>query len=182
VVHLPRLSPLRETFDKPLACCEWLPAMNETTISALLKNLKDTDETIRDRATRDLWKIWFEQKGMMGLEGLRRAQLLMELRDFGRAEELLNKLINQQPDFAEAWNRRAVLHYIQGRYWEAISDCEETIRLNPIHFGALHGLGLSHVALGNYRLAIHAFQCALNVQPFSVENQRLILECTLKLS
>lgn len=156
--------------------------MNETKISALLKDLKDLNETVRDRAARDLWKLWFEQKGMLGLEGLRRAQLLMELRDFSRAEELLNKLITQQPDFAEAWNRRAVLNYIQGRYWEAIADCEEVIRLNPIHFGALHGLGLCYVALGNYRSAIYSFQRALNVQPFSVENQRLILECTLKLS
>lgn len=157
-------------------------AMNESTVSSLLEDLKDTDETIRDRATRDLWRLWFEQKGTVGLEALRRAQLLLELRDFGRAEELLNALISQQPDFAEAWNRRAVLHYVQGRYWDAIADCEEVMRLNPVHFGALHGLGLCYIALGNYSAAIQAFHRALTVQPFSLENQRLVLECTLKLS
>ncbi len=157
-------------------------AMNESTVSSLLEDLRATDETIRDRATRDLWRLWFEQKGSLGLEALRRAQLLLELRDFGRAVELLNQLISQQPDFAEAWNRRAVLHYVQGKYWEAIADCEEVIRLNPIHFGALHGLGLCYIALGNYAAAIQTFHTALKVQPFSLENQRLILECTLKLS
>lgn len=157
-------------------------AMNESTVSSLLEDLKASDETIRDRATRDLWRLWFEQKGSMGLEALRRAQLLLELRDFGRAEELLNQLISQQPDFAEAWNRRAVLHYVQGKYWEAIADCEEAIRLNPVHFGALHGLGLCYIALSNYSAAIQTFHEALKVQPFSLENQRLILECTLKLS
>ncbi|MGQ9869467.1 tetratricopeptide repeat protein [Leptodesmis sp.] len=56
------------------------------------------------------------------------------------------------------------------------------IRLNSIHFGALHGLGLCHMALGNYKAAIQAFQQALAVQPYSLENQRLILECTFSLS
>lgn len=157
-------------------------AMNESTITALLEDLRKSDEIVRDRATRELWRLWFEQKGIVGLEVLRRAQLLLELRDFTQAEELLNQLIAQQPDFAEAWNRRAVLHYVQGRYLEAIADCEEVIRLNPIHFGALHGVGLCYMALGNFRSAIRAFHSALEVQPYSVENQRLLLECTAKLN
>lgn len=156
--------------------------MNEFTIPALLDDLRNTNEAVRDRASRELWRLWFEQKGTIGLETLRRVQLLLEMRDLDKAARLLNKLISQQPDFAEAWNRRAVLHYVQGRYWEAIADCQEAIRLNPIHFGALHGLGLCHMAIGNYRSAIHAFHRALEVQPFSIENQRLILECTLKLT
>ncbi|NJP11158.1 MAG: tetratricopeptide repeat protein [Leptolyngbyaceae cyanobacterium RU_5_1] len=157
--------------------------MNESTIiSTLLDNLKNPDETVRDRATRELWRIWFEQKGMIGLEVLRRAQISLELRDFSKAEDILTKLIAQQPDFAEAWNRRAVLHYVQGNYQAAIMDCEEVIRLNPVHFGALHGLGLCHMAIGNHRAAIQTLQKALEVQPYSLENQRLILECTVNLS
>jgi tetratricopeptide (TPR) repeat protein len=156
--------------------------MNESMISALLEDLKNPDETVRDRATRELWRIWFEQKGLSGLEVLRRAQLLLELRDFDKAEKLLTNLVTQQPDFAEAWNRRAVLHYVQGRYMAAIADCQEVIRLNPFHFGALHGLGLCYMAMENYRAAIQTFHRALIVQPFSLENQRLILECTANLS
>lgn len=156
--------------------------MNEAIVTALLEDLKNADETIRDHATRNLWRLWCEQKGMMGLELLRHAQILIEFQDFNRANDLLNHLINQYPDFAEAWNRRAVLHYVQGHYWEAIANCEEVIRLNPIHFGALHGLGLCQMALSNYRSAIRAFHCALSVHPYSVENQRLILECTLRLN
>ncbi len=151
-------------------------------IFALLEDLKNSDETVRDRATRELWRIWFEQKGLVGLEMLRRAQLLLELRDFDKAEELLTNLIARQPDFSEAWNRRAVLHYVQGRYQEAISDCEQVLCLNPIHFGALHGLGLCYMTLGEYRTAIQAFTRALKVQPYSIENQRLILECTSRIS
>ncbi len=156
--------------------------MNESMISALLKDLRNSDETIRDRATHELWQIWFEQKGVIGLEMLRRTQVFLDMCDFDQAEDLLTMLVTQQPDFAEAWNRRAVLHYIQGNYQAAIADCETVIQLNPIHFGALHGLGICHMAIENYSAAIQAFRRALEVQPYSLENQRLILECTAKLA
>lgn len=155
--------------------------MNESLISSLLEDLKDPDEEVRDRATQELWRIWFEQKGVLGLEMIRRAQLSLEEGNFAEAEEILNALIESQPDYAEAWNRRAVLYYVQGQYRKAIAECEMVLRLNPIHFGALHGLGLCYAALGDYREAIHAFHNALKIQPYSLENQRLLLECTARL-
>ena len=109
------------------------------------------------------------------------AQTLLERSQVTEAEALLSAIIEAQPDFAEAWNRRAVLHYTQKRYWRAISDCQQVIKLVPCHFGALHGLGLSHRAVGNYTAAIQAFRQALAVQPYAVVNQRLILECTAQL-
>ncbi|NER85355.1 MAG: tetratricopeptide repeat protein, partial [Leptolyngbya sp. SIO1D8] len=79
------------------------------------------------------------------------------------------------------WNRRAILYYVQKRYWQAITDCDKVLELVPYHFGALHGLGLCHAALGNYLAAIQALRRALEVQPFASVNERLILECTAKL-
>lgn len=156
--------------------------MDDFEINTLLQDLKNSDEMVRDRATRELWRIWFWQKGVYGLELIERGQVLMEAGKLTEAEATLTELIQDQPDFAEAWNRRAVLHFIQQRYRKAIADCEQVLNLNPIHFGALHGLGLCHAALGNYREAIQAFQQALEIQPYAVENQRLILECTARLS
>jgi len=151
-------------------------------MNSLLANLKHSDEEIRYRATAELWRLWFQQKGMIGLETLQHAQTLLEAGEVESAEAVLNQLIFKLPDFAEAWNRRAVLYYLIGNYQKSLSDCQMVIRLNPIHFGALHGLGLCHAALGEYRLAIQAFRKALEIQPYAIENQRLILECTAKLS
>jgi tetratricopeptide (TPR) repeat protein len=156
--------------------------MNESLIASLLEDLKNPDESVRESATQELWRIWFEQKGILGLEVIRRAQFLLEAGEFLDAEEALAGLIERQPDFAEAWNRRAVLYYSQGRYRKAITDCEMAIQLNPVHFGALHGLGLCHAALGDYKEAIYAFHKALEIQPYSTANQRLILECTARLN
>ena len=156
--------------------------MNESAIAQLLADLKNPDQTIRYQATEELWRIWFYQKGVLGLELLQRSQAMLEAGEFIQAEEILTKLIADLPDFGEAWNRRAVLYYIRQQYRKAIADCQIVIRLNPVHFGALHGLGLCHAALGDYSAAILAFRRALEIQPYAIENQRLILECTARLS
>lgn len=155
--------------------------MNDPYAQSLLEDLKNSDETVRQRATQELWRMWFEQKGSIGLNQIRRAEVLLHGGDITQAEAVLTQLIQDLPDFAEAWNRRAVLYYTIKQYRKALFDCQRVIQLNPFHFGGLHGLGLCHAALGEYPKAIKAFRQALEIQPYSVENQRLILECTARL-
>lgn len=157
-------------------------AFNDAQLQALLEDLKDPDESVRVQATRALWQAWFQQKGALGLETLEIAQAHMDRNETEQAEALLSQLISDQPDFAEAWNRRAVLYYLCHRYGEAEEDCLAVVKLNPVHFGAWHGLGLCRAALGHYREAIQAFHRALEIQPYAIENKRLILECTARLS
>ncbi|HIK12883.1 MAG TPA: tetratricopeptide repeat protein [Oscillatoriaceae cyanobacterium M33_DOE_052] len=155
--------------------------MDAPLVEKLLADLKQPDENLRQRATQQLWQMWFHQKGVYGLEFLQRSQSLIEAGELEKAEAVLTELIQDQPDFAEAWNRRAVLYYSTEKYQKAIKDCEMVLKLNPIHFGALHGLGLCYAAVGNYREAIRTFRAALEIQPYALVNQRLILECTARL-
>jgi len=149
---------------------------------SLLQNLQDADANVRQVATEALWRLWYTQKGAYGAQILVRSQNLLDEGQVAKAETILTEAIEAMPDFAEAWNRRAVLYYVQHRYWQAIADCEKVVDLVPYHFGALHGLGLSHMSLGNHTAAIQAFRRALDVQPYATINERLILECTAKLS
>ncbi|PZO21900.1 MAG: hypothetical protein DCF25_04350 [Leptolyngbya foveolarum] len=153
----------------------------DSQIERLLAALKQPNLEQRDRASSALWHLWFHQKGVYGARQLMQAQTLLETGQTNKAETLLSKLIIAQPDFAEAWNRRATLRYIQGTHWQAIADCQKTVQLVPYHFGALHGLGLCHSAVGNYTAAIQAFRQALAIQPYALTNQRMILECAAKL-
>lgn len=156
--------------------------MDELSTKKLLEDLKNPSQTVRQRATQELWRIWYQQKGVYGWELLQRSQILLTSGEVGQAEALLTEIIDNQPDFAEAWNRRAVLYYTLGKYKKALDDCQTVVGLNPIHFGAFHGLGLCHIALENYTAAIQAFRRALEIQPYALENQKLILECTAQLS
>jgi tetratricopeptide (TPR) repeat protein len=154
----------------------------DPAVKLLLAELKDEDEVLRDRATAKLWHRWFHEKGITGLAALQQSQQLIDAGEFLAAETLLSDLIADLPDFAEAWNRRATLRYLQGRYRKSLYDCRVVLRLVPYHFGALHGLGLCHAALGEYREAIHAFHRALEIQPHGKANRMLLLECTARLS
>jgi tetratricopeptide (TPR) repeat protein len=154
----------------------------DESVQKLLDDLKSPDQLTRDQATQALWQNWFAQKGALGLQRLNVAQQLIEVAQYSQAKAVLDQLILDMPDFAEAWNRRAVLHFVQYQYQAAIDDCLEVIRLNPVHFGALHGLGFCYAALEDYRAAIQYFREALLIQPYSLANQRLMLECTARLN
>lgn len=156
--------------------------MDTLPLNLLLQNLKSDDLLTRDRATQELWRRWFGQKGTMGLQLLQRSQRLQNMGQLDDAESVLSQVIRSMPDFAEAWNRRAVLYFIQDSHRKAIVDCQRALVLNPFHFGALHGMGLCHLKLSEYREANQIFRQALEIQPYSVENQRMILECAAHLS
>jgi tetratricopeptide (TPR) repeat protein len=156
--------------------------MNQELIDKLLIDLRNSEPQIRDRATSQLWRIWFWQKGKIPLDRIEESEQLLADGDATAARQILDDLIAALPDFAEAWNRRAILLFVTREYRQAIADCEIVVELNPAHFGAWHGLGLCHAALGEYSAAIRAFRRALEIQPHSIENQRSILECTAKLS
>lgn len=156
--------------------------MDSSSISSLLEDLKHSDALVREQATKKLWRIWFQQKGMYGLEKIDQSQKLLDAGEITEAEVMLTQLIQEQPDFAEAWNRRAFLYCSMGEYQKSLADCQMVIQINPVHFGALHGIGLCYAALGKYAKAIKAFKRALEIQPYSLVNQKLILECTFRLS
>jgi tetratricopeptide (TPR) repeat protein len=156
--------------------------MDLQDLQPLLNDLKHPEEDIRDRATQGLWQRWFYQKGVQGLRQLEDSQGLLISGQYRQAEAMLTDIVTRQPDFVEAWNRRAVLHYVMGDYRASLLDCDRVLDLMPVHFGALHGKGLCHMALGNFTAAIQAFRQALEVQPYALINQKLILECTAKLS
>jgi tetratricopeptide (TPR) repeat protein len=156
--------------------------MDSLSINSLLEDLKNPNASVREQAAKKLWRIWFQQKGIRGLEKIDQSQKLLDAGKTTEAESVLTELIRQQPDFAEAWNRRAFLYYSAGKYQESLADCQMVIQINPVHFGALHGMGLCYAAIGQYVDAIKAFKRALAIQPYSLVNQKLILECTLRLS
>lgn len=85
--------------------------------------------------------------------------------ELAQAIALFDAAVALAPDFAEAWNKRATAHYLQGEYPAAIHDIEQTLRLEPRHFGALSGLGMIMVELGEVEKALRAFRLALEINP-----------------
>lgn len=155
--------------------------MNQET-ATLYRQLASPDPHTREQATAQLWQLYFGAAGPEAEIRLLQAEQAVESGEYATAEQWLNDLIADFPDFAEAWNRRATMFYLTKKYAASIADCETTTRLEPNHFGAWHGMGLNYLALGKYDFAARAFKRALELQPFAETNQKLLAECLTKLN
>ena len=93
-----------------------------------------------------------------------------------RALDILDAVIRLKPEYAEGWNRRATLHYLQGSYDLSISDIEQTLAIEPKHWGALSGLALIMIRLEKPEEALKIYNKVKEIHPFlpsvleSIEN------------
>lgn len=124
--------------------------------------LRDTDGLVRDFAADALWEIWFRGETPARGDKLREA---MALPDQLQVVAALDDLVREAPDFAEAYNQRAIVYFRRGEYARAAADCEKVLRLNPVHFGAASGMGQCYLRLRKPRAALRAFQRAFDIHP-----------------
>jgi tetratricopeptide (TPR) repeat protein len=151
-------------------------------IPALVAALRDADEGVRAVAEQAMWIIW-SRSGNAQVDQLF-AQGLGEMNAgrFAEAIALFSRIIKMKPDFAEGWNKRATLYFLVGDYEKSLKDCDEVIKRNPQHFGALAGYGQIYLRLNEPEKALAYFQRALAVNPnlAGVEIQIRVLEDLLE--
>ena len=94
-----------------------------------------------------------------------RAAAALRTEKYPLALDLLDVVVTLKPDFAEGWNRRATVYYMQQDYGHSLVDIERTLAIEPRHWGALSGLGIIQRKLGDDDQALKAFQRALEINP-----------------
>ena len=148
----------------------------------LFRQLTSANPERREEATEQLQQMWVEQAGPEAELRLMYAETYYERQEYEAAEQALTALIDDFPDFAEAWIRRGTLRYERKKYFGSIVDCMEAILRDQEHIGAWHRLGLCFVSLREYAAAACAFKRALDLQPFAETDQNLMYECLTKLN
>ena len=134
-------------------------------IPSLAKQLQDVDPTANEMAEHALWSIWFRCGSPDANCQLTRGAAAMDRRDYDQAEALFNAAIETDPSFAEAYNQRAIVHYLQERFELSIADCDMAVERMPCHFGAWAGMGHCHAHLGQLTDAIRCYHKALEINP-----------------
>jgi tetratricopeptide (TPR) repeat protein len=112
-----------------------------------------------------IWALWFASGSDTADLLMSRVKTASEAKNIPLALELLDAVIAVRPEFTEAWNRRATLHFANKDFGRAISDIRQVLAREPRHFGALVGLGTIMQDLGEDKFALEAFRRALAVNP-----------------
>jgi len=145
-------------------------------IPALLDALKDADEILPTLAEHSLWAIW-SRSGDPKIDALLQEGIHLVQSD--RLDEAVAKfddVVKGAPGFAEGYNWRARTYFLMGDYERSIADCEEVIKRNPMHFGALSGEGFSYLELGRSADALRYFERALAINPNKPKIRSLVKE------
>ncbi|HZP85767.1 MAG TPA: hypothetical protein VFB54_03040 [Burkholderiales bacterium] len=134
-------------------------------VRLLVRSLRDPDDDTRERAEQSLWRIW-ARSGDAEIDKLYATGIeQMNAGDLKQAIATFTRIIERKPDFAEGWNKRATLYYLSGDLRRSLADCDEVMKRNPYHFGALSGYVMIYVRLGYYERALEYARRALDVNP-----------------
>jgi len=113
-----------------------------------------------------IWKLWAHSGSPTADALIVQAVRAMEANQRQTALRMLDTVIDDQPTFAEAWNKRATLFYMMGDFDRSLADIDHVLALEPRHFGALTGLGTILNDRGKKAEALKAFRRALSIHPF----------------
>jgi tetratricopeptide (TPR) repeat protein len=134
-------------------------------VPSLVMALRDPDEDTRGEAQDALWHIW-SRSGDGEVDRLYKVGVdQMAGGDLEAAIATFTRIIELKPDFAEGWNKRATLYFLTGDLRKSLADCDEVMKRNRYHFGALAGYAQIYIRLEQYERALEYARKALAINP-----------------
>jgi tetratricopeptide (TPR) repeat protein len=134
-------------------------------VPALVRALHDRDQDTREEAQQALWRIW-ARSGDADVDRLYQTGIdEMSAGEIQKAIVTFTRIIELKPDFAEGWNKRATLYFLAGDLRKSLADCDEVMKRNPYHFGALAGYAQIYIRLEQYERALEYARRAVAINP-----------------
>jgi tetratricopeptide (TPR) repeat protein len=127
-----------------------------------------------------IWALWMVSPSDTASLLMSRVRRAIEAKNIDLAVKLLDSIVVLRPDYIEAWNRRATLHFAQKDFTRSIEDIRQTLAREPRHFGALAGLGMIMQELGEDRRALEVYRKAIEINPHLPRIPDLIKSLTEK--
>ena len=140
-------------------------------LNKLFNQLKNnSNASMAFEIEKKIWKIWSihpsnNRQGYRLTELLAQGSFLMSEQELNRAYGIFSQIILVDPNWSEAWNKRATVLYLLGRYQQSQKDIDEVLKLEKRHFGALSGQGLVQTELKNYEKAINSYKEVQKIYP-----------------
>ena len=140
---------------------------HQKEIDELFNQLKNTTSYQKSKEIESkIWELWTTHPSKNDLTALMAdGSFYMSQNKLKTAYETFSQTIELDPNWAEAWNKRATVLYLMGKYELSQADIDKVLELEKRHFGALSGQGLVQTALNNYQKAIDSYIEAHKIHP-----------------
>lgn len=154
----------------PLSADQSDPRLEPLFTALLNAENFNAGQTIEQR----IWQLWTDSGNSTVNSMMRNGIEAMERGEFDLATSQFDAIVALAPNFAEGWNKRATIHYLQNRLVESMRDIHRTLALEPRHFGALSGMGLIFLERDDLLGARDVFKEVLRIYPGSISAQAQI--------
>ena len=135
-------------------------------LNKLFSDLKISSESSSFLIEQKIWKLWSTHPNNEKLTNLlAEGSAAVNNNQLTEAINIFTMVIELDPNWAEAWNKRATVFYLVGQFQKSQDDIDKVLNLEKRHFGALAGQGLVNIQLKNYEKAIKSYQKALEIYP-----------------
>jgi tetratricopeptide (TPR) repeat protein len=148
----------------------------DNQLNRLFIELKINNLALVYGTEQKIWEIWSTHPTDENLtQELLKGSNLMQGDTISESIKIFSKLIKLDPNWAEAWNKRATALYLIGDYEGSQKDIDRVLELEDRHFGALAGQGLVNIKLENYEKAIESYERAQEIYP-AMQSPKIMIE------
>ena len=138
----------------------------DVRLNQLFNELKVNKSKVASEVEQEIWKIWSTHPSDAKLTArLEEGSQRVRDQQLSKAIEIFTEVINLDQNWAEAWNKRATVFYMMGKFKQSQEDIDKVLALEARHFGALAGQGLVNIQLKNYEKAILSYQQVKEIYP-----------------
>ena len=138
----------------------------ETQLDKLFNELKKNISSSSPKIAEQIWTLWSTHPTDEKLTSiLDEGSRLVQDQKLVKAIDIFTDVIEMDPTWAEAWNKRATVYYMVGEFQKSQDDIDKVLELEDRHFGALAGQGMVNIQLKNYDKAKLSYQKAQEIYP-----------------
>jgi len=138
----------------------------------LKKNISSSSSII----AKQIWTLWSTHPTDQKLTSmLDEGSRLVQDQKLNKAIVVFTEAIELDPNWAEAWNKRATVLYMIGEFQKSQDDIDKVLELEERHFGALAGQGMVNIQLKNYDKAKRSYQKAQEIYP-AMKSSKVMIE------
>lgn len=143
-------------------------------IDALIAEVQAAPNEMKGREISSrMWEFWADAPDEPAQSLLDSGMQARSSYNFTTALDKFDRLIAYCPDYAEGYNQRAFVYYLNQEFAAALPDLDRTLELSPNHVAALAGKALTLMGLGRHEEAQETLRAAVALNPWISERHLL---------